>query len=169
MSARTRAMALGGDAFLTLPIRSLLVRYPGDCPLYILLGVLEVDELAGQVLFVGAQVEVSVAAEVEEDHLPLAGLLRFEREVYGRPYGVRHLRRGDDAFRLCEEHPGLEGLVLDVGARLDKALVHERRDYGRVAVIAQAPGVDTRWHERVSQSVHLHQRRSPCGVAEVVC
>src|SRR5919202_1184051 len=133
MSARTRAMALGGDSFLTLPTRSLLVRYPGDCPLYILLGVLEVDELAGQVLFVGAQVEVSVAAEVEEDHLPL------------------------------------EGLVLDVGARLDKVLMHERRDYGRVAVVAQAPGVDTCWHERVSQSVHLHQRRSPCGVAEVVC
>src|SRR5919202_3439323 len=153
MSARTRGGAPGRGAFLTLPIRSLLVRYPGDCPIYLLLRVLEVDELVGQVLLVGSKVEVPVAAEVEEDHLPLAGLLRFEREVYGRPYGVRHLRRGDDAFRLRKEHPGLEGLVLDVCARLDKALGHERRDYGRGAVVAQAPGVDTRRHERVSQSV----------------
>jgi hypothetical protein len=57
-----------------------LIRYAGDGPLYLLLGVLEV--------------EVPVAAEVEEYALPLACLPGFERGVYGSPYGVRDLRRG---------------------------------------------------------------------------
>src|SRR5215211_4792007 len=145
-----------------------LVRYPGDGPLYLLLGVFEVHELARQILLVGGEVEVPMSAEVEEDYPLLAGLPGFEREVYGRPYGVRDLRRGDDAFRLREEHPGLEGRVLGVGAGLDQTLVHQRRDYGRVAVVPEPAGVDARRHERVSQRVHLHERRRPGGVAEVV-
>lgn len=71
-----------------------LVRYAGDGPLYLLLGVLEVHELARQVLLVGSEVEVPVSAEVEEYDRPLACLPGFEREVYGIPYGVRDLRRG---------------------------------------------------------------------------
>jgi hypothetical protein len=43
-----------------------LFRYAGDGPLYLLLGVLEVHELARQVLLVGGEVEVPVSAEVEE-------------------------------------------------------------------------------------------------------
>jgi hypothetical protein len=52
----------------------LLVRYAGDGLLYLLLGVLEVHELARQVLLVGGKVEVPVSAEVEE---------------YGPPLGLR--------------------------------------------------------------------------------
>src|SRR5918998_1733238 len=145
-----------------------LIGYPGDGALYLLLGVLEVHEVSRQVLLVGTEVEVAVAAEVEEDGFLLAGLFSFEREIYRRPYRVRDLRRGDYPLRLREELPGLEGLVLGVGASLDQTLVHERRDYGRVAVVAEAPSVDARRHERVSQGVHLHERRRPSGVAEVV-
>jgi hypothetical protein len=47
-----------------------LVRYAGDGLLYLLLGVLEVHELARQVLLVGGEVEVPVSAEVEEYDLP---------------------------------------------------------------------------------------------------
>src|SRR5918998_2515567 len=147
----------------------LSVRYSGDGALYLFLGVLEVHEVPGQVLLVGAEVEVPVAAEVEEDDLLFAGLSGLQREVYRRPYGVSHLRRGDDAFGLREEPPGLEGRVLGVGAGLDQALVHERRYDGRVAVVAQAAGVDASRHERVPQRVHLHQGRRSGGVAEVVC
>jgi hypothetical protein len=71
-----------------------LARYAGDGLLYLLLGVLEVHELARQVLFVGGEVEVPVSAEVEEYDPPLACLPGFEREVYGSPFGVRNLRRG---------------------------------------------------------------------------
>jgi hypothetical protein len=60
-----------------------LVRYAGDGLLYLLLGVLEVHELARQVLLVGGEVEVPVSAEVEEYDPPLAFLPGFEREVYG--------------------------------------------------------------------------------------
>ena len=55
--------------------------------IYPLLGVLEVHELARQVLLVGGEVEVPVSAEVEEYGPPLACLPGFEREVYGSPYG----------------------------------------------------------------------------------
>jgi hypothetical protein len=71
-----------------------LVRYAGDGPLYLLLGVLEVDEFSGLILLVGREVEVAVAAEVEEYDPPLACLPGFEREVYSSPYGLRDLRRG---------------------------------------------------------------------------
>ncbi len=56
-----------------------LTGYPGDGALYLLLGVLEVHELSRQVLLVGTEVEVAVAAEVEEDGFLLAGLFGFER------------------------------------------------------------------------------------------
>jgi hypothetical protein len=56
--------------------------------------VLEVDEFSGLILLVGREVEVAVAAEVEEYDPPLACLPGFECEVYGSPYGVRDLRRG---------------------------------------------------------------------------
>ena len=62
-----------------------LVRYAGDGLLYLLLGVLEVHELARQVLLVGG--------EVEEYGPPLACLPGSGRKVYGSPYGVRDLRR----------------------------------------------------------------------------
>ena len=71
-----------------------LVRYAGDGLLYLLLGVLEVHELARQVLLVGGEVEVPVSAEVEEYAPPLACLPGFEREDYGSPDGMRDLRRG---------------------------------------------------------------------------
>jgi hypothetical protein len=70
-----------------------LVRYAEDSPHYLLLGVLEVRELAHQVLLLGGEVEVPASAEVEEYGPPLACLPGFEREVYGSPYGVRDLRR----------------------------------------------------------------------------
>jgi len=41
-----------------------LVRYAGDGLLYLLLGVLEVHELARQLLLIGGEVEVPVSAEV---------------------------------------------------------------------------------------------------------
>ena len=71
-----------------------LVRYASDGFLYLLLGVLEVRELARQVLLVVGEVEVPVSAAVEEYGPPLACLPGFEREVYGSTCGVRDLWRG---------------------------------------------------------------------------
>jgi hypothetical protein len=50
-----------------------LVRYAGDGPVYLLLGVLEVDELSGQILLVGR--------EVEEDDLLLRGRVAATRPL----------------------------------------------------------------------------------------
>jgi len=41
------------------------------------LGILQVHEISGEVLLVGGQVEVAVAAEVKQDLLFLAGLFGF--------------------------------------------------------------------------------------------
>ena len=93
---------------------------------------------------------MAVAAEVEEDGPLLPGLLRFEGEVDGRLDGVRHLRGRHDALGPGEHDASLEGRVLGVGPRLDEALVDEGGDDGRVAVVAQAAGVDAARHEGVA-------------------
>ena len=48
------------------------VRYARDGLLYLFLGVLQVNQIPCKVLLVGREVEVAVAAEVEEDDLLLA-------------------------------------------------------------------------------------------------
>ncbi len=48
------------------------VRYACDGLLYLFLGVLQVNQIPCKVLLVGREVEVAVAAEVEEDDLLLA-------------------------------------------------------------------------------------------------
>ena len=48
------------------------VRYTCDGLLYLFLGVLQVNQIPCKVLLVGCEVEVAVAAEVEEDDLLLA-------------------------------------------------------------------------------------------------
>src|SRR5215208_5703887 len=148
--------------------KPLSARYARDRCLYLLVRVLEVGQLSGEVLLVGREVEVTVAAKVEEDGLLLSGFLSFERQVYGGFDRMRHLGRRHDALRPGERHPGLEGGVLGVGPRLDESLVRERRDNGGVAVVTQAPGVDAAGDERVPERVHLHHRGGACGIAEVV-
>src|SRR5215207_7064456 len=148
--------------------KPLSARYARDRCLYLLVRVLEVGQLSGEVLLVGREVEVTVAAKVEEDGLLLSGFLSFERQVYGGFDRMRHLGCRHDALRPGERHPGLEGGVLGVGPRLDESLVRQRRDYGGVAVITQAPCMYAARHERVSKRVHLHHRGRACGVSEVV-
>ena len=101
-------------------------------------------ERAREVGVVGRQVEVAVPAEPEQDHALVAGLLRRLRLLDHRADRVGRLGRRDDALGARELHAGGERLRLAVGARLDEALVHERRDQRRVAVVAQAAGVDGR-------------------------
>src|SRR5215212_10467327 len=104
---------------------SLSARYACYRGLYLLVGVLEVDQVSGEVLLVGREVEVAVAAEVEEDGLLLSCLFGLERQVYGSFDRVRHLGRRNDAFCPGERYPGLEGGVLGVGPRLDDSLVNQ--------------------------------------------
>ena len=61
-----------------------------------------------------------------------------------------------------------EHLALRVGHRLHAPVLDEVADDGRVAVIAEAAGVDGRGHEVVAQRVHGQQGRHAGGVAEVV-
>jgi hypothetical protein len=65
-------------------------------------------------------------------------------------------------------HAGLEGGDLRHRHRLDQLLVVELGYQRRIAVVAQAAGVDAGRHEVVAQGVHLHQRCVAGGVAEVV-
>src|SRR5690606_16439139 len=72
-------------------LRDGLLRLPQDRILQVVVG-----ELAAEIGFVGAHVEVAVAAEVEEDGPGLAGLLAPQGLVDGRPDGVAALRRRQD-------------------------------------------------------------------------
>src|SRR5438552_3952260 len=131
-------------------------------------GVLVVLEPAGQIGLVGAQVEEAVAAQVEDDGLLLALLLALERLVDGAADRVRRLRRRQDALGARELDRRLERRDLGDGPRLDDPLVVELADERRHAVVAEAAGVHGGGHEGVAERVHLHQRREPDGVAEVV-
>src|SRR5215218_8025081 len=148
--------------------KPLSARYARDRCLYLLVRVLEVGQLSGEVLLVSREVEVTVAAKVEENGLLLSGFLGFERQVYGGFDRMRHLGRRHYTLRPGEHDPGLEGGVLGVCPRLDESLVRQRRNYGGVAVVTQAPCMYAARHERVSQRVHLHHRGGACSVPEVV-
>ena len=52
--------------------------------------------------------------------------------------------------------------------RLDESLIEKLTDDARHAVIAQTARVEWRRHEVMPQCVHLHQRRNPNGIAEVI-
>src|SRR5439155_624841 len=75
---------------------------------------LVVLEGAGEVLLVGRQVEVAVAAEIEEDHLRRAAGLGLEGLVDRDLQRVCRLGRREDAFGPGELDPGLEaGQLVD--------------------------------------------------------
>ena len=77
--------------------------------------------------------------------------------------GARHRALG-----AGELDGGLEHLALRVGDRLHAPRLHEVADDRRVAVVAQAAGVDGGRDEVVAEGVHRQQRRHAGGVAEVV-
>ena len=108
-----------------------------------------------------------VAAEAEQDHALLAGLLGRLRLLDHRADRMRRLGRRDDALGPGELQPAAN-VSSGGSARLDEPFVHERADERRVAVVAQAAGVHRRRHEVVAERVHRHQRRQPGRVAEVV-
>ena len=125
-------------------------------------------QLAAEVVIVGPQIEVAVAAEVDEDGAADALLLAALRLLDGGSDGVVGLRRGDDALGAGEKHASLEALHLVVGARLDELVFEQLADHDAGAVVAQPPGVDGRGHEGMSQGVHRQQGRHAHRVAEVV-
>src|SRR5947209_7955338 len=67
-----------------------------------------VFELALEVAVVSGHVEVTVAAQVEQDRLLFAGLLAAERLVDGGTNGMGALRGRDDPLRPGELHRRLE-------------------------------------------------------------
>ena len=109
-----------------------------------------------------------MSAERGQDHLLLPGLLAAHGLLDGRGQRVRRLGRRHDALGAGEEHAGGEALRLRLGDRLDLAGLVEVADQRAHAVVAQPAGVDRVRHEVVAERVHLHQRRHPDRVAEVV-
>src|SRR3989454_8408614 len=89
---------------LRLHLRQVLERL-----LDLLGGVLVVLELAREKRLVGREVEMTVAAQVEDDRLPLALALAPERLVDGPAHGVGRLGCGQEALRPRELHGGVEG------------------------------------------------------------
>src|SRR2546426_11516633 len=148
---------------LRLHLRQVLERL-----LDLLGGVLVVLELAREKRLVGREVEMTVAAQVEDDRLPLALALAPERLVDGPAHGVGRLGCGQEALRPRELYGGVEGGDLWHGDRLDDLLVVELADQGRHAVVAETARVERRRNEGVAERVHLDERREADRVAKVV-
>src|SRR5215216_5117675 len=120
---------------------------------------LDIEQVSGQVVLVGLEVEVAVAAEVEDDRLGAALLLAAQGLVDHGPDRVRRLRGREDALGPGELHRRLEDLGLRVGHGLDVVLLAQQRHQRRVAVVAQPAGVDRGRDEVGPQGVHGDQRR----------
>ena len=86
----------------------------------LLRGILVVLERAVEVALVRGQVEVAVAAQVEQDDPGLAGFLRRERLVDGDADRVGRLGRRQDALGPGELDAGLEARALVDAPRLDE-------------------------------------------------
>src|ERR687897_2939677 len=128
----------------------------------------DIKEIPRQVVLVGLEVEVAVAAEVEDDRLGTALLLAAQRLVDHGPDGVGRLGGREDALGAGELHRRLEDLGLRVGDGLDVVLLAQQRHQRRVAVVAQPAGVDRGRDEVGPEGVHGHQRGHAGLVAEVV-
>src|SRR6266545_3619798 len=106
--------------------------------------VLVILKAAREERLVRAEVEVTVAGEVEQDGLAATGLLALHGLVHDHADGMRGLGRRDDALGPGELEGRLERGELRDGHRLDVLLVVELADERRHAVIAQAAGVQRR-------------------------
>ena len=126
------------------------------------------SSVPGEVRVVGGEVEVAVAAEAEQDHALLAGLLAASASSITARIACAGSGAGMIPSVRANCTAAVERLVLLVGARLDRARLHEPAQHRRVAVVAQPAGVHGRRDEVVPERVHRHQRRQPGGVAEVV-
>src|SRR4029450_13173547 len=129
---------------------------------------LDIEQVSGQVVLVGLEVEVAVAAEVEDDRLGAALLLAAQGLVDHGPDGVGRLWGREDALGAGELHRRLEDLRLRVGHGLDVVLLAQQRHQRRVAVVAQPTGVDRGRDEVGPQGVHRDERRHTGLIAEVV-
>src|SRR5215211_6053706 len=86
----------------------------------------DIKEIPRQVILVGLEVEVAVAAEVEDDRLRAALLLAAQGLVDHGPDGVGRLGGGEDALGAGELHRRLEDLGLRVGGGLDVVLLAQQ-------------------------------------------
>ncbi|OLN24419.1 hypothetical protein DVDV_4257 [Desulfovibrio sp. DV] len=102
-----------------------------------------------------------------EKHHRLAGLGLFGR-LDGPFDGVGGFRRRQEAFRAQKQLGRFKTLGLIVGRGLHQPFIGQIAHDGRVAVVAQAAGVDRGGHEGVPQGVHFEQRRKPGHVAIVI-
>ena len=134
----------------------------------VLVADMEILHFAGEILVVGGHVDETVAGEVEEDGLLLAGLLALERFADRGGDGVAGLGCGDDAFGPGEEDAGLEGLELFDVDRFHEAVFHQLGHDDACAVVAETARVDGRRFEGVAEGVHRQERGGPGLVAEVI-
>src|SRR5512143_4236408 len=120
------------------------------------------------VVGVSLEVEVAMAAQVEQDGLLLALLLAEQRFINCRPDRVRTLRRRDDSFRVGKLQCCLKHRDLVVCPRLNEFVVVELGNKRRVAMVPKPACVDAWRHEVVPEGVHGEVRGEPCDIAEVM-
>ena len=124
-----------------------------DVACHLLVGNLEVEQVAGKVLGVGCHVDEAVARKVEQDDFLLASLLAFFCFSNGGGNGVAGLRGRDDAFLLGKEQTCLEGFGLLQVNCLHVAVLHKLGDYHTSTMVAKTASVDVGRHEVMAQGV----------------
>ena len=111
---------------------------------------------------------MTVAGQVEQQGFGLTGF----GAVPGFPHRGRDRMAGlgcrYDTFAAREQDAGFESLQLRHSDCVDQAFLVQLADQRRIAVVTQTAGMDSRWHEIVSQGEHLHQRRQASSVSIIV-
>ena len=111
---------------------------------------------------------MAVAAEVEEDHPLLAGLLGGLGLVEGGADRVEGSGAGMIPSQRANCTAAAKAAFCLNAFASTSALLDQGAEARGIAVVAQAAGVHRRRHEVVAERVHRHQRGHPHRVAEVI-
>src|SRR5208283_2514088 len=135
---------------------------------YGLVRVLEIGEFPIQIIVISSEVKVSMSAKVKKYAFPLAFFFANERLVDCSSDRMCALRRRYYGLCLGECQCRLENRQLRICPCLDDAVLVKLGHKRRIAVIAEASGMNARGHEIVAQGVHHQKWRQSGCIAEVI-
>ena len=75
---------------------------------------------------------------------------------------------GNNAFSASKLEGTVETLCLRDRNRFDQTQLVDVRDQGRHPVVAETACMNGLWNKPMTQRMHFHEWREPCGIAKVI-
>ena len=75
---------------------------------------------------------------------------------------------GNNTFSASKLEGTVETLCLRDRNRFDQTQLVDVRDQGRHPVVAEAACMNGLWNKSMTQRMHFHEWREPCGIAKVI-